>query len=337
MKTNRFLPAVAIALATPLACLAQTQLDLRSQAKSGYDAVPFSATPSFTATGNNVTTFLLTLSADVTSSTLSGASVGQLLTFRICQDTAGAHAFVWPPNVFNGGGVNAGANTCTSQTFIFDGAAAQALGIAVVSGISGSAIAMPGSSSGVTTLQPAAAASGTLTLPARTATVATTSGSTPANDCAMFDASGNLVDSGGACGGGAAGGPAPLIAIWNASSTPSLNGGVTAFSPVAGITFIQLNESYVQVAFHRSGMAQNLCITTFATSQPATGSLVFVLRKNGVDTALTQTVPAGGAVGEYCDTTHTVAINPGDILDIKFVNNATSASTSWLYTYLEVR
>jgi hypothetical protein len=104
--------------------------------------------------------------------------------------------------------VNQTANACTSQTFVYDGAIAQAVSSATITGIAGSTITMPGSTSGVTTVQPSAVAGGTLTLPARTATVATTVGVTTTNDCAKFDATGNLVDAGAACGstGGGGGG-----------------------------------------------------------------------------------------------------------------------------------
>ena len=168
---------------------------------NGYSAVAFSSTPAFTAPGNHDTTFLLLLTGNVNASSLSGASAGDFLTFRICQDVAGGHAFVWPPNIQGAGPVNPTANACTNQTFVFDGSSAQAVSNATITGVPGSAITMPGSTSGTTTLQPSAVAGGTLTLPARTATVATTSGVSTANNCAEFDANGNIIDAGAACGG----------------------------------------------------------------------------------------------------------------------------------------
>lgn len=58
-----------------------------------------------------------------------------------------------------------------------------------------------GLTSGTLTLKPLdAAGTVTLTLPARTATVATSSGTLTSGNCAQFDASGNLVDSGAVCG-----------------------------------------------------------------------------------------------------------------------------------------
>jgi hypothetical protein len=63
-----------------------------------------------------------------------------------------------------------------------------------------------GSTSGATTITGQAVASGTLTLPARTANVATTVGALTNGHCVSIDASGNLVDAGGTCTTGGGGG-----------------------------------------------------------------------------------------------------------------------------------
>lgn len=73
-----------------------------------------------------------------------------------------------------------------------------------------------------------------------------------------------------------------------------------------------------------TGTLKNLFFSMGA--QPASGSLVLTLQKNGVDTAITVTVAAGSAGGNHSDTTHTVSITAGDTITFKAVNNATANS-----------
>lgn len=63
------------------------------------------------------------------------------------------------------------------------------------------------------------------------------------------------------------------------------------------------------------------------SAQPATGSLVLTLQKNAVDTALTITIAAGSAIGNYTNT-NTVSFATGDTWQIKIVQNATAGSTN---------
>lgn len=62
-------------------------------------------------------------------------------------------------------------------------------------------ITMRGTTTGTTILAATTTASGTITLPARTALMATTTGTLTSGNCAKFDASGNIVDNGATCGG----------------------------------------------------------------------------------------------------------------------------------------
>ena len=175
-------------LALAGAVRAQTRLDLQSQtnaqlhqdgttgqvsAMKGFNAplaaVSFSATPVFNAGLANM--FTLNLPGDVTSSTLINAKSGQLLAFRICQDAAGAHAFSWPVNFRGAGPVSAAPSACSQQTFAYDGIDAIALGAILITGVPGGTITLPGAASGTTSIQPAAVASGALTLPAATDTL----------------------------------------------------------------------------------------------------------------------------------------------------------------------
>ena len=62
------------------------------------------------------------------------------------------------------------------------------------------------------------------------------------------------------------------------------------------------------------------------TSQPASGSLVLTIRKNGADTALVITVAAGSVSGVYSNTANSVTFVAGDLMAIRFNNNATASS-----------
>ena len=86
----------------------------------------FSATPIFDA--STAATFKLTLTGNVTSSTLSGAVAGEPLAFLICQDATGGRTFVPPTNVLGWVTIPTSANACVLETFIYDGTNAQADG-----------------------------------------------------------------------------------------------------------------------------------------------------------------------------------------------------------------
>lgn len=92
---------------------------------SAGQTVTYSATPAFNASLYN--TFKITLTGDVTSSTLSGAATWQIINFLILQDATGNHPFVWPPNFRGGMTIGSGAGAWSLQSFIFDGTNAYAL------------------------------------------------------------------------------------------------------------------------------------------------------------------------------------------------------------------
>ena len=84
-----------------------------------FDLVPYSATPIFPA--GSYSNFAITLTGAVTSSTITGGTLGQLATVDVCQGTTGGNAFVWPTNLLNAPTVASGANTCTGITAVFNG------------------------------------------------------------------------------------------------------------------------------------------------------------------------------------------------------------------------
>lgn len=80
-----------------------------------YITVAFSATPVFDcATG---TTFDMTLTGNVTSSTAINLTAGQQITFMIVQDGTGGRTFVWPANVKGAGIPDLTPNAVSVQSF----------------------------------------------------------------------------------------------------------------------------------------------------------------------------------------------------------------------------
>ena len=108
---------------------ANANLDVAKSAVFGLNTVSFSATPTFDASLGN--TQKITLTDNVTSSTLSNATAGETVNFIICQDATGSRTFVWPTNVLGGMTIGATLSKCSAQNFIFDGTNAYALSAGV--------------------------------------------------------------------------------------------------------------------------------------------------------------------------------------------------------------
>lgn len=81
--------------------------------------VTFSATPTFDA--STASTFKLTLTGNVTSSTLSNAVAGQPINIEVCQDGTGGRTFVPPTNVQGWVTIPSGASACIMQDLVYDG------------------------------------------------------------------------------------------------------------------------------------------------------------------------------------------------------------------------
>ena len=105
-----------------------------------YTGVTYSATPTFTASSNTNNSWSITLTGNVTSSTLASAAAGQDLTFQICQDSTGSRTFTWPTGFTAATTIFPTASTCTEESFFWDGSNAQPRGSAHVSGSSLSAL-----------------------------------------------------------------------------------------------------------------------------------------------------------------------------------------------------
>jgi hypothetical protein len=84
--------------------------------------VTYSATPTFVATSN---LNYISLTGNVTSSTLAAGANGQTINVVICQDSTGSRTFVWPSSVRGGGTIGSAASTCSSQRFTYVAALAK--------------------------------------------------------------------------------------------------------------------------------------------------------------------------------------------------------------------
>ena len=106
-----------------------------------------------------------------------------------------------------------------------------------------------------------------------------------------------------------------------------ISASTTAYAPINGTTNYNATENNRQTLISRTCLISNL-VVVLGNGQPASGNLVFTVRKNGVDTALTITVLANAAAGTYSDTTHSVSFSAGDLISSKGANAATGNSAA---------
>lgn len=93
--------------------------DLETALVIGTTAVTFTSTPTFDS--STASYFSITLTGNVTSSTISNASDGRIIYFNICQDATGGRTFTWPASVLTAPTIGPGPSICTSASFIYDG------------------------------------------------------------------------------------------------------------------------------------------------------------------------------------------------------------------------
>jgi hypothetical protein len=102
---------------------------------------------------------------------------------------------------------------------------------------------------------------------------------------------------------------------------------VTRFFAFLGLT-ANTAENQRQIPVPYAVTFKNFfCFFGVGAPQPASGSLVLTIRKNGVDTAITITIPAGSSIGTYSDTTNSESFAAGDLISVKAVNNAISVAS----------
>lgn len=108
----------------------------------------------------------------------------------------------------------------------------------------------------------------------------------------------------------------------------------TAYAPINGTTNFNATENNRQALVARTCKISGLTLVT-GSSQPASGSIVFTVRKNGVDTALTITLAANAVAGTYSDSTNSVTFTKNDLISLKAVNNATGNSAALISWYIK--
>ncbi|HEV2305494.1 MAG TPA: hypothetical protein VGR93_08245, partial [Candidatus Acidoferrales bacterium] len=157
-------------------------------------------------------TFEITLTGNVTSSTLTNVQPGQWLAFIICQGgSGGPWTFAWPSNVFGGGTIGSVGGNCSTQTFYASGSNAWAV-----------APMMMDLSTGVAGLS----------LPAAAGAVPYFTGGWTNGNCLQAGGSIGLITvTNAACG---TGGAANIDINGSAVSSPNFNG--TAPAPDSGYT-----------------------------------------------------------------------------------------------------
>jgi hypothetical protein len=94
-----------------------------------------------------------------------------------------------------------------------------------------------------------------------------------------------------------------------------------AFSALA----TSVSENSRRIIMCNKITVKNFYIYT-STAQPATGSHVLTILKNGVATGIVVTIPSGSAAGVFSDTTNSESFAQGDAITIQAVNNATTNS-----------
>jgi hypothetical protein len=124
---------------------------------------------------------------------------------------------------------------------------------------------------------------------------------------------------------GSQGPPGPATVFGNLlASTVSLS-TTNYFGP--GDTTTTATETNARTAIQFAATVSNFYLRT-SSSQPATGSLVFTVLKNGSATAITFTIGASAGAALYSDTTHSFTVAAGDEISIQVVNNGLVASAA---------
>lgn len=101
--------------------------------------------------------------------------------------------------------------------------------------------------------------------------------------------------------------------------------GTTTYAPIGASTSYSATEAQRQTIAPRAMKVTGFTVVT-GNSQPGTGSLVFTLRKNGVDTTLVCTVAANAAAGVFNSNTADISFAENDLISLKAVNNASGNS-----------
>lgn len=294
--------------------------------------VAFSATPTFD--GNKADFFKITLTGNVTSSTLSNYVIGSKLVLEVCQDGTGGRTFVPPTNVNGWVAIQSGAGVCTTEFFWFDGTNAQPDWVAasIVNGVS-----FPASPS--THSVPVVTAANVITykvipdcqdsagnhLNYTQSTDAWSCGSTLTNQVVTLtgsqaltnktlDTASNTFKVNGTTVNEGMG-----VVTWGCTGT---FGASNTFTPFWGVVCATSVGNQIPVA---AGTFKNLFCHANTGGVNASSGVVTV-RKNGVATAVTCTFGTGTTCGGG-DTTHSFTTVNTDLLDISVTTQAAETLT----------
>lgn len=127
------MPSFVLSEITPGAVIKSAQVKAALVGQVAVNTVSYSATPTFDASLGG--TQQITLTGNVSSSTLSNVIAGQTITFKIKQDGTGGRSFVWPTNVLGGMTIDssmAAAETATQQFHCFDGTNLEPISVGVI-------------------------------------------------------------------------------------------------------------------------------------------------------------------------------------------------------------
>lgn len=118
----------------------------------------------------------------------------------------------------------------------------------------------------------------------------------------------------------------PTMGMFLSAPAAGVTASSTQFFAPSGASFSG-TESARQVAIPTAGTLRDLVVRT-SSAQPSTGSLVCVLRVNGVSSLLSVTAAANAAAGTFSDLTDTVTLAALDLVSISCANAATSTSAT---------
>jgi len=114
--------------------------------------------------------------------------------------------------------------------------------------------------------------------------------------------------------------------LYNSQNATNIPASSTYFGCLfGGALSIVAADTLRRTPIATAGTLTKLYVQT-SSAQPATGSLVCTVRKNSTDQALTLTIAAGSAAGVFTDLVNSVTVAAGDLMGMKFQNNATTVS-----------
>jgi len=114
----------------------------------------------------------------------------------------------------------------------------------------------------------------------------------------------------------------PFLGNGNQETIPAPAGTTRYLGSKSGLETVEADTA-IQSPF--TGTLKNLYVRT-RTAQPGTGTLVFTLQIQNVDTGIVVTIPAGSAAVLGSDGAHSAAISAGERIALKAVNNSSGTS-----------